>query len=199
MSDKQSTSQKAQAAQFESYALASGARVTRVSSASAVAEIVTPTAGASVKCAAAVRDRFPAVWQALLSRSNALPVVEDIAISEPAPSALATKLAGDAGLVVARAGVAETGSVLLADDALAPRLLSMLSETCFVLLPSSAILPDLDAVGALIDRLSAAGHRYMSLVTGPSRTADIERVLTIGVQGPKVLHVLILMEDQDAG
>jgi L-lactate dehydrogenase complex protein LldG len=31
----------------------------------------------------------------------------------------------------------------------------------------------------------------VSLVTGPSRTADIERVLTIGVQGPKALHIVL--------
>jgi L-lactate dehydrogenase complex protein LldG len=34
----------------------------------------------------------------------------------------------------------------------------------------------------------------VSLVTGPSRTADIERVLTIGVHGPRALHVVVLVD-----
>ena len=42
------------------------------------------------------------------------------------------------------------------------------------------------------DTIDACDYAGLSLVTGPSRTADIERVLTIGVQGPKVLHVLVL-------
>jgi len=43
-----------------------------------------------------------------------------------------------------------------------------------------------------------AGHRYISFVTGPSRTADIERVLTIGVQGPKALHIILIATEGSA-
>jgi len=63
---------------------------------------------------------------------------------------------------------------------------------CVVLLPATAIVPSLDEVAPLLAELDQAGHRYISLVTGPSRTADIERVLTIGVQGPKALQIIIL-------
>ena len=96
-----------------------------------------------------------------------------------------------------RAGVAETGSVVLADDALTPRLLGMLADLCLILLPAADIMPSLDEVGNLLHELEREGRRYVSLVTGPSRTADIERVLTIGVQGPKALHIIVLSEDRN--
>jgi L-lactate dehydrogenase complex protein LldG len=122
-------------------------------------------------------------------------IAEEVAGQEPDRSAAAMALAGGAGVVLARGGIAETGSIALAYDGLAPRLLSMLSEVCVALLPASAIVPSLDEAGALLAELERAGHRYVSLVTGPSRTADIERVLTIGVQGPKALHIIVLTEE----
>ena len=146
-------------------------------------------------CVSAVRDQYPELLQALALAGQQVTAAEDLAPAEKSPADLALDLAGGSGIVLARAGIAETGSVALADNALAPRLLSMLADNCFVLLPATAILPDLDAAGALLAELVAAGRRYVSLVTGPSRTADIERVLTIGVQGPKTLHILILTEE----
>ena len=45
----------------------------------------------------------------------------------------------------------------------------------------------------LADGIEAGEPRqYLSIITGPSRTADIERSLTIGVQGPSELHVVLL-------
>lgn len=199
MNGEQNSSETDLVAQFERYALASGARVSHVSSPAAIIELVPGGTDENTKCSAAIRDGFPAIWQALAQGDREPLIAEDIALLEPEPAALAAKLAGGTGLVLARAGVAETGSILLAGDALASRLLSMLVDTCVALLPASAILPDLDAAGTLMEELSASGLPYLSLVTGPSRTADIERVLTIGVQGPKALHILILDEEDQHG
>jgi L-lactate dehydrogenase complex protein LldG len=55
----------------------------------------------------------------------------------------------------------------------------------------------LDDMGARLRQLTRAGEQqqhYISLVTGPSRTADIERTLTVGVQGPKTLCVLVVSD-----
>ena len=52
-------------------------------------------------------------------------------------------------------------------------------------------MPSLDQAFAWIGRQSAGGG-YVTTVTGPSRTADIERSLTIGVQGPSRLIVALL-------
>lgn len=126
-----------------------------------------------------------------------LPVLErkGIQIREAGrPADVADALAGLSG---AELGVAETGSVMLADNALETRVVSMLTLTHFVLVSLADIVPMLDEVGARLQQFTQPGpeqRRYISLVTGPSRTADIERTLTIGVQGPKALCVLVVKE-----
>jgi L-lactate dehydrogenase complex protein LldG len=83
--------------------------------------------------------------------------------------------------------LADTGT--LAQDATDPalRLASTLVETHVALFPSASVLPDL---AALLGRVDPRRVRYLACVTGPSRTADIERVLTIGVHGPRKLVVI---------
>ena len=100
-----------------------------------------------------------------------------------------------AGLSVAELAIAETGSVLLAENALEARVVGMLTLTHFVLVSKATLFPMLEDAGKLLVELTKSGsdqRHYISLVTGPSRTADIERTLTIGVQGPKTLCVIFV-------
>ena len=85
-------------------------------------------------------------------------------------------------------GLADTGTVV--QDATDPalRLVSTLPEIHVALLPSSRILPGLADV---VSRLDPGRVPYISFITGPSRTADIERVLTIGAHGPVRLVVVV--------
>ncbi len=85
--------------------------------------------------------------------------------------------------------LAETGT--LAQDATDPRLrlVSTLVETHVALFRRAHLLPDLECLLARVDPRRA---RYLACVTGPSRTADIERVLTIGVHGPRRLVVVVV-------
>ncbi len=85
--------------------------------------------------------------------------------------------------------LAETGTI--AQDATDPRLrlVSMLTETHVALVRASAMLPDMEC---LLARVDPRRVRYLACVTGPSRTADIERVLTIGVHGPRKLVVVLV-------
>jgi L-lactate dehydrogenase complex protein LldG len=106
-----------------------------------------------------------------------------------------------AGLSGAELAIAETGSVLLAENALEARVISMLTLTHFVLVSEDKLVPMLDDAAVILQRLTRAGadqRRYCSFVTGPSRTADIERTLTIGVQGPKTLCVIIVADEEEA-
>jgi L-lactate dehydrogenase complex protein LldG len=88
-------------------------------------------------------------------------------------------------------GLADTGS--LAQDAtdVTRRLVSTLSELHLAVVRTGAILPDF---AALLTRVQPEQMRYLACVTGPSRTADIERVLTIGVHGPRQLVILAVDE-----
>lgn len=87
--------------------------------------------------------------------------------------------------------IASTGT--LAQDATAAeqRMVSCLPWMHIALVSTERLVPDLPA---FLTNLSPRNANYVALVTGPSRTADIERVLTIGVHGPEKLVVIFVDE-----
>jgi L-lactate dehydrogenase complex protein LldG len=87
--------------------------------------------------------------------------------------------------------VAETGSVAVALPR-AERGAAFLSERLWLLVPASELVATLDEALARVDALVRDGQAYVTLMTGPSRTADIERALTVGVHGPGELHVVLV-------
>jgi L-lactate dehydrogenase complex protein LldG len=100
-------------------------------------------------------------------------------------------------LTLADWGIAETGSLVLDSGSEDLRLATMLAETHVAVLPVSRLKADSWALEEELSRLMAAPPSYLAFITGASRTADIERVLTIGVHGPQELHVL-LYKDQES-
>jgi len=94
----------------------------------------------------------------------------------------------DAGVSRAAFGIASTGSVVLASSPEEPRSRHLLPEVHVSLVSEDAIVPDLAAfVAALGGRLPSA----LAIVTGPSRSADIEQRLVVGVHGPGEVHVVL--------
>ena len=87
--------------------------------------------------------------------------------------------------------VAETGSVAVALPR-SERGAALLSERLWLLVPASELVASLDEALARIEGLVRGGRPYVTLMTGPSRTADIERALTVGVHGPRELHVVLV-------
>ncbi|WP_320041407.1 lactate utilization protein [uncultured Desulfobacter sp.] len=87
--------------------------------------------------------------------------------------------------------LADTGTLVQDATSIDKRLVSTLPEIHIALLPSNGLLPDM---AALLEILSPQQMNYIAMITGPSRTADIERVLTIGVHGPKRL-IIVLIDD----
>ena len=97
----------------------------------------------------------------------------------------------DVGITFADYGIAETGTLVVSSDSEEKRLASMLSEVHVALLSLSRIRPTALAITDELQALTAKPSSYMAFITGPSRTADIERVLAIGVHGPLELHVIL--------
>ena len=96
----------------------------------------------------------------------------------------------DAGISECDALVAQTGSVLLTSRN-GGRSLSVLPPHHVVLARRAQLVADLPAAFALLRARYGSGYPSMiSLITGPSRTGDIERILVLGAHGPKKLTVL---------
>lgn len=129
-----------------------------------------------------------------LQLESALAEVDIDVVPGPNPESM---LGAGLGITGAALGVAETGSILVHLDDVDGHLLSMLPEIHVALLRRDALVDSLEEgllyTRYLVLKSQARGlPSYLSWVTGPSRTADIERVLTIGVHGPKELYVFLL-------
>jgi L-lactate dehydrogenase complex protein LldG len=84
--------------------------------------------------------------------------------------------------------VAQTGSIIVSTRASGGRALSVLPPVHLVIARRDQIVPDLAAAFTLLrQRYDDHWPSALSLVTGPSRTADIEKVLVMGAHGPKRL------------
>lgn len=104
------------------------------------------------------------------------------------------ELEADMGITSADFGVAETGTLALLTGPGQGGSVSLLPPIHVAVLRAKDIVAD---VGELFERIATTGALASAviLVTGPSRTADIELVLTVGVHGPKELHVVLLESD----
>jgi L-lactate dehydrogenase complex protein LldG len=91
------------------------------------------------------------------------------------------------GVTGVDAALAETGTLLLRSSPDRPRVVSLLPRVHLAILTPAALRPDLHQAFA-----EAKDAGYCVLVTGPSRTADIELTLTLGVHGPKSLYAWVM-------
>jgi L-lactate dehydrogenase complex protein LldG len=100
-----------------------------------------------------------------------------------------------AGITCADCAIAETGTLVVSSDEQNALLVSLLPPLHIAVIRATQIVASLDqAITKLnqehVGRVDPA--RSVSFITGPSRTSDVELVLTIGVHGPKELHIIIL-------
>ena len=164
-----------------------GVRVERVPDvqglAGFIASLVAELGAPAVLIAGELRDAAPTLTRALDAAGVAWSQPVDPGATRDAPL----------GVSLAQLAIAETGSVLLAEPSLDDRAIGLLVATQLVVCLTAALVPSLaDAAPALRGVALQPGGGYATLVTGPSRTADIERVLTVGVQGPARVVVLFV-------
>ena len=94
-----------------------------------------------------------------------------------------------AGVSRASYGLADTGSVVLEAAPHEPRARHLLPEVHVSLLPENRIVAGLEELFAALGRNLPSA---LAIVTGPSRSADIEQKLAVGVHGPREVHVVLL-------
>ena len=98
----------------------------------------------------------------------------------------------DVGITECDVLVAQTGSLIVTSRSSGGRALSVLPAHHVVVARRDQLVRDLTAAFALIQKKYADNYPSMiSLVTGPSRTGDIERILVLGAHGPKKLTVIM--------
>jgi len=95
------------------------------------------------------------------------------------------------------AAIAETGSVVLLSSAQTPTTLNFVPDDHIVVLTTGQIVWHLEDVWQRLRARGTALPRAVNIVSGPSRTADIEQVVQLGVHGPRRVHLLVADEQFD--
>ena len=101
----------------------------------------------------------------------------------------------DEAVVEADYGIAETGTLVIDSTQEDLRLATMISEIHVALLTVESIVDSAADIERQLQSMMQAEGNYTAMITGPSRTADIERVLALGVHGPLQLYVLLIGND----
>jgi L-lactate dehydrogenase complex protein LldG len=125
-------------------------------------------------------------WQ-----QNPAGLPELVAYAEPIENFKDRLFAMDASLTEAAGAVADTGALILRPSAAEPRLMSLVPPVHIAVLAADTVYPSLSEAmrqGAWPGDMPT----NLLLISGPSKTADIELVLAFGVHGPKELIVLIV-------
>ncbi|MCY0093889.1 LutC/YkgG family protein [Hoeflea ulvae] len=99
-----------------------------------------------------------------------------------------------AGVSHATAGIAETGTLALMSGQDNPTTINFLPEHHIVVIKAADIRGDLESVWAMVRELKGKGEmpRALNLITGPSRSGDIEQTILLGAHGPRALHVIVV-------
>jgi L-lactate dehydrogenase complex protein LldG len=104
-------------------------------------------------------------------------------------------LAAGVGITSVELAIAETGTILMWSQPGRERVASLVPPVHVALVDEAQIVPDLfDAFSMLHERGLETLPSNITLITGPSKTGDIELELTTGVHGPKNWHVIVIRQ-----
>lgn len=93
-------------------------------------------------------------------------------------------------------GIAETGTLALTSGPDNPTTLNFLPEHHIVVVAAGDVVPDLESLWLTLRERQGDGTmpRTVNLITGPSRSGDIEQVLLLGAHGPRAVHIIVVEE-----
>jgi len=98
------------------------------------------------------------------------------------------------GVSVALAGIAETGTLLLASGPDTPTSLNFLPDVHIVAVSADSIRGSYEDAWAEVRARFPTPPRTLNMITGPSRTGDIEQTIQLGAHGPRQVHVVVVNE-----
>ena len=124
-------------------------------------------------------------------------IVRTLPVADTERAAMRSRVA-DAELGIAEAdfAIASTGTLAVVSTASRPSALTLIPPASLVIVQIDRVKANLAAVLAEIGPAGVAANR-LTLITGPSRTADIEKRIVLGVHGPKSLHVIVVWPQDD--
>jgi L-lactate utilization protein LutC len=108
-----------------------------------------------------------------------------------APELRALCATADVGITSADYALADTGTLVLLSSPEEARMISLLPPVHIAIVPQERVLTGLDELLTILPDPGARSSS-MVLITGPSRTADIEQILVRGVHGPGEIHVVVV-------
>lgn len=99
-----------------------------------------------------------------------------------------------AGVSHATAGVAETGTLTLMSGQDNPTTINFLPEHHIVVIKAADIRGDMESVWTMVRKSQGKGEmpRALNLITGPSRSGDIEQTILLGAHGPRAVHIIVV-------
>ncbi len=92
------------------------------------------------------------------------------------------------------AAVGETGTLVLLSSPLSPTTLNFLPEDHIIVVHARRVVRHLEDVWRLLREEAGALPRTVNLITGPSKTGDVDQVLQEGAHGPRRLHVVLVAD-----
>lgn len=155
-------------------------------------ELIREAAVGSVALSAGVACDVEMFAQSLTRQR--LDIIRPARVIDDARVALRDRIANcDLGVIEADYAIAATGTFCVVATPERPSSLTILPPINFIVVSVERVLPTLADVIAAIGSNNFIAHR-VALITGPSRTADIEKMIVIGVHGPKQLYAAVLSD-----
>jgi L-lactate utilization protein LutC len=124
-------------------------------------------------------------------------IVRTLPVADTERAAMRARVAdAELGIADADFAIASTGTLAVVSNANRPSSLTLLPPASLVIVQIDRVMANLAAVLAEMGPAGVAANR-LTLITGPSRTADIEKRIVLGVHGPKSLHVIVVWPQND--